>query len=84
MKGTSSPKAQVQAEIKLQAEPQIKPISQAVNNNKPRKNTIKVRAPADLEEGYTFTVKVKGGIITAPVPKGGVKKGEIFLIPRSM
>lgn len=42
---------------------------------------IKVRAPTDLEEGFIFTVKVKGGTITAPIPKGGVKEGEVFVIP---
>lgn len=45
------------------------------------KSDIKVRAPADLKEGCIFTVTVKGETVTAPVPKGGVKKGEIFRIP---
>ena len=46
-----------------------------------REKKIKVRAPTDLDEGFIFTVRVKGGNITAPVPKGGVRKGEIFYIP---
>ncbi len=45
------------------------------------KDYIKVCAPTDLVEGCLFRVKVKGVTITAPIPKGGVKKGEIFKVP---
>lgn len=51
------------------------------SSNKKKRNKIKVRAPCDLKEDYIFTVEVKGGTITAPVPKGGVKKGDIFHVP---
>ena len=45
------------------------------------KRRIKVRAPRDLEEGYLFSTVVKGSTIKSTIPKGGVKKGDIFTIP---
>ena len=45
------------------------------------KRKIKVRAPQDLPEGYEFKTQVKGSIVKATIPKGGVKKGDIFMIP---
>ena len=57
--------------------------STSESSTKPSKvrSDIKVRAPSDLKEGCIFTVKVKGKTVTALVPKGGVKKGEVFRIP---
>lgn len=55
--------------------------SSAITTPSKSKSHIKVRAPTDLKEGCIFTVKVKGGKITAPVPKGGLTKGEIFFVP---
>ncbi|GFH61114.1 predicted protein [Chaetoceros tenuissimus] len=42
-----------------------------------QQRSFKIRAPADLSEGYEFTANIKGEIIKAVVPKN-VKKGEIF------
>lgn len=40
--------------------------------------TIRVIAPATLDEGYTFDVLVDGLPYTVEVPKGGVKKDQEF------
>jgi len=53
--------------------------SEKESTSKPWKK-IKVRAPTDLKQGYCFTVKVKGEPVTANVPTGGVKKGEVFTV----
>jgi len=45
------------------------------------KRRIKVRAPKDLKEGFEFSTVVKGITIKSIIPKGGVKKGEIFTVP---
>jgi len=45
---------------------------------------VKVRAPANLIEGHRFTAKHGEKKIVATVPQGGVKKGEIFVVPVSL
>lgn len=40
--------------------------------------TIRVIAPARLQEGFTFEVLVDGEPFTVRVPKGGVKEGQEF------
>jgi len=40
--------------------------------------TIKVKAPSDLEAGYTFEATVDNKVYNVTVPKGGVKSGEEF------
>jgi Cys-rich protein (TIGR01571 family) len=42
---------------------------------------IRVVAPATLNEGYQFDVKVSGKTVTVTVPEGGVQAGESFEIP---
>eukprot|EP00547_Thalassionema_nitzschioides_P015345 CAMPEP_0194234712 /NCGR_PEP_ID=MMETSP0158-20130606/2373_1 /TAXON_ID=33649 /ORGANISM="Thalassionema nitzschioides, Strain L26-B" /LENGTH=776 /DNA_ID=CAMNT_0038967977 /DNA_START=10 /DNA_END=2340 /DNA_ORIENTATION=+ len=49
--------------------------SLSVNNS-----TVKVRAPASMPEGYRFTAKMGDKTIVATVPRGGVQKGEIFVV----
>ena len=41
---------------------------------------IKVRASADLEEGDQFSLRSGDTMIVATVPRGGVRKGEVFTI----
>ena len=41
---------------------------------------IKVRASADLEEGDQFSLRSGDTMIVATVPRGGVRKGEVFSI----
>lgn len=43
--------------------------------------TIRVVAPAKLEEGYTFDVIFNDAPFTVVVPKGGVKEGQEFDVP---
>lgn len=43
-------------------------------------NTVKVRAPASMPEGYRFTAKMGDRTIVATVPRGGVQKGEVFVV----
>ena len=40
--------------------------------------TVSVKAPSDLSEGYTFDTVVDGTIMKVKVPSGGVKKGATF------
>lgn len=42
---------------------------------------IRVVAPADLKEGYTFDVMIGDQAMTVTVPEGGVSKDEAFEIP---
>lgn len=42
---------------------------------------VRVKAPADLQEGYKFKAKFGDRVILAKVPRGGVRKGEIFAVP---
>eukprot|EP00594_Rhizosolenia_setigera_P004314 CAMPEP_0178941278 /NCGR_PEP_ID=MMETSP0789-20121207/1312_1 /TAXON_ID=3005 /ORGANISM="Rhizosolenia setigera, Strain CCMP 1694" /LENGTH=417 /DNA_ID=CAMNT_0020620483 /DNA_START=186 /DNA_END=1439 /DNA_ORIENTATION=- len=46
-----------------------------------KRNTVKVRAPADLEEGFTFRASFGNRTVVATVPKGGVRKGDLFSVP---
>jgi hypothetical protein len=39
---------------------------------------IKVKAPMTMPEGYSFEAKVGEKVMMIKVPKGGVKKGQIF------
>jgi len=57
------------------------PISMEQSHLKQQVKKIKVRAPSRLAEGHKFTVKMEQGTIVATVPKGGVKKGDIFTVP---
>lgn len=41
---------------------------------------VKVRAPADLPEGYSFKAAFGNEAILAVVPKGGVRKGDVFSV----
>ena len=43
--------------------------------------TVRVVAPATLEEGFTFDVLMHGEPYTVTVPPGGVKEGQEFEIP---
>lgn len=43
--------------------------------------SILVKAPADLQEGFTFDVLVEGKPYTVTVPEGGMQQGEEFEIP---
>jgi len=43
-------------------------------------STVKVRAPASMPEGYRFTAKMGDRTIVATVPRGGVQKGEVFVV----
>jgi hypothetical protein len=42
--------------------------------------TVKVQAPDNLPVGHQFTVRVNGKPLKAKVPKGGVRKGDVFTI----
>jgi hypothetical protein len=46
-----------------------------------RTRNIKVRATEDLGEGFLFVITVEGEAFIFPAPTGGVKKGEIFMVP---
>jgi len=42
---------------------------------------IKIVAPSNMFEGYTFEAKYRDWQFLAKVPKGGVRKGDIFVSP---
>ena len=42
--------------------------------------TVKVQAPENLPAGHFFTVRLSGRVLRATVPKGGVRRGDIFSI----
>jgi len=42
---------------------------------------VTVSSPLDLPEGYTFYADYEESMICATVPKGGVKKGHLIVIP---
>ena len=39
---------------------------------------VMVRAPQTLPEDYTFEAEVEGKVMMIKIPKGGVKKGQVF------
>ena len=45
------------------------------------KSTIRVIAPATLQEGYSFDVLVDGNPHSVQVPPGGIKEGQEFEVP---
>jgi hypothetical protein len=47
-------------------------------HNKKTIGVIKVKAPMTMPEGYSFEAKVGEKVMMIKVPKGGVKKGQIF------
>jgi len=49
------------------------------SNHSASSSTIQVRAPTDLPEGYKFKATRNGQQILATVPKGGARKGEVFV-----
>lgn len=49
-------------------------------DNNDNMETAKVRAPADLPEGYVFKARSQGRTISATVPPGGVSKGDLFFV----
>ena len=61
------------ATVKLQA-PENLPAP--VNNF----TTVKVQAPDNLPAGHKFSIRVNGKAMTAQVPSGGVRKGDVFTI----
>jgi len=42
---------------------------------------VTVAAPLDLPEGYKFYSEYQGGTIAVTVPKGGVKKNHLLVVP---
>lgn len=52
-------------------------------SSRTKRASVRVEAPADLEEGYTFDVVVEGKPVKVTVPAGGVAEGESFEIPFS-
>jgi len=42
---------------------------------------VRVTAPSSLEEGYTFDAVYNGEVFPVTVPAGGVKAGQVFVVP---
>jgi Cys-rich protein (TIGR01571 family) len=42
---------------------------------------VRVTAPSSLEEGYTFDAVYNGEVFPVTVPRGGVKAGQVFVVP---
>lgn len=45
------------------------------------KGKVSVVAPSDLPEGFRFEAELNGKTFTVEIPKGGVKRGDLFVSP---